>query len=104
DGEVYYVRLIKSGKSLGLDEIRKINWEYLGVFRDGEGLKKALEIYEAIDNSSITQEANASLVSLLSVKAALLREESRGSHYRTDFPKRRDIWRRRIYFKVKDND
>ncbi|TRM96077.1 aspartate oxidase, partial [Sulfolobus sp. B1] len=44
DGEVYYVRLIKSGKSLGLDEIRKINWEYLGVFRDGEGLKKALEI------------------------------------------------------------
>ncbi|TRM95576.1 L-aspartate oxidase, partial [Sulfolobus sp. B1] len=59
---------------------------------------------EAIDNSSITQEANASLVSLLSVKAALLREESRGSHYRTDFPKRRDIWRRRIYFKVKDND
>jgi L-aspartate oxidase len=32
-------------------------------------------------------------------EAALAREESRGAHYRTDFPTRRDEWRRHITFR-----
>jgi len=34
---------------------------------------------------------------LLTTRAALLREESRGGHYRSDFPKKDDlIWRKNI--------
>jgi L-aspartate oxidase len=32
-------------------------------------------------------------------EAALLREESRGAHYRTDFPETEDAWRRHIVFR-----
>ena len=37
------------------------------------------------------------LCSRLVAEAALLREESRGAHYRTDFPESRDEWRRHSY-------
>ena len=33
------------------------------------------------------------------VEAALRREESRGAHYRRDFPEPRDEWRRHIVFR-----
>ena len=34
----------------------------------------------------------------LMVEAALFREESRGAHYRTDFPKPSPEWQKRIVF------
>jgi L-aspartate oxidase len=35
----------------------------------------------------------------LMAHAALLREESRGAHYRTDFPERSDAWQRHLTFR-----
>ncbi|MEK7524416.1 MAG: FAD-binding protein [Patescibacteria group bacterium] len=82
--------------------------EHAGIERTGEGLKKALENHEKIaecfgrislhDHSKLF---NTEFTSLLELKnmltvaesvlmAALHRQESRGSHLRTDFPTRND--------------
>jgi L-aspartate oxidase len=39
------------------------------------------------------------LTGRLMAEAAQIREESRGAHYRTDFPEPRDAWRRHIVFR-----
>lgn len=53
-----------------------------------------------IDHNPIYEEylelQNMQLVARLMIQAALLRTESRGSHYRTDFPKTNPEWKKRI--------
>ena len=45
--------------------------------------------------------ANLALVGWVMAEAALRREESRGAHYRIDFPESRRQWRRRQLFVVR---
>lgn len=65
----------------------------LGIVRDGEGLKAAaralLPLAESKDAAS-----DAAAVGLMIAVAALLRQESRGAHYRTDFPHHATVARR----------
>jgi L-aspartate oxidase len=74
-------------------EIQRIAWERCGIVRDGEGLRAAcasLARTESADPSGFTPERaearNMQQVALLIARAALAREESRGAHFRTDFP------------------
>ena len=43
--------------------------------------------------------ANLLLVGRLVTEAALTRTESRGAHYRTDYPETSDAWKRHIVFR-----
>jgi L-aspartate oxidase len=79
-------------------------WSKVGIVRSGESLAEACEMLvrwqasvqsPAMDRAS-WETANAVLVSRLMAEAALTREESRGSHYRTDFPEESDAWRRHV--------
>jgi L-aspartate oxidase len=70
-----------------------------GPLRDGEGLRAGAAALAAwplqadpADPEAITA-ANAALAARLIVAAALLREESRGGHFRADFPRQREQWR-----------
>ena len=51
------------------------------------------------DTTSPQELADLLLCSRLVTEAALRREESRGAHYRTDFPEPREEWRRHIVFR-----
>ncbi|NON63193.1 L-aspartate oxidase, partial [Acidianus sp. RZ1] len=91
DGIIERVNLSNGGKTISVDRIREINWSYLGVIRNGEKLKLASNIYSAIP-SCPSEESNAMLVSALMARSALMREESRGNHYREDFPEKAKSW------------
>jgi len=64
-----------------IEEVRKIMDDYVSVIRDEEGLKEALR---SIGRGGICDLARAVIL------AALYRKESRGVHYRTDYPVEND--------------
>jgi L-aspartate oxidase len=64
-------------------DVRRIAWEDCGIVRNAEGLKRAAGLLEG------HLERNEALVAWLIARCALAREESRGAHFRTDFPEKR---------------
>ncbi len=70
-----------------------------GPLRDGEGLRAAALSLAAWpqqadpDDPEALTAVNAALTARLIVVGALAREESRGGHFRADFPHSRDCWR-----------
>lgn len=86
-------------------KLQKIMLRYAGLKRDEKGLRKGLEELRkqmTVFHSKLTTRehyefANLLTVALLTTLAALKREESRGGHYREDFPERDDIvWKKHI--------
>ncbi|SJZ34673.1 L-aspartate oxidase [Enhydrobacter aerosaccus] len=73
--------------------IRRLVGETLGIVRDGNGLLKAIDRLEPLAFSS-DPTADPALVALFIARAALQREESRGGHWRSDFPQRSARWAR----------
>jgi L-aspartate oxidase len=63
----------------------------VGVIRDEAGLKRALKTITALlDEAKRPHIRNALTTALLIASAAVARRESRGAHFRTDFPEPRD--------------
>lgn len=84
-------------------KLQKIMVRYVGLRRDAKGLGKGLEelkrqlpIFQSILTEREDYEfANLLTCAMLTTEAALQREESRGGHYREDFPARDDVmWRK----------
>ncbi|MEI9402071.1 L-aspartate oxidase [Mesorhizobium argentiipisi] len=67
--------------------VRQVVSNALGIVRNGKGLRDAVATLLPIAVSERAA-ADPALVALLIAIAALRREESRGSHYRSDFPGR----------------
>jgi L-aspartate oxidase len=88
--------------------LRSLMWKKVGVIRNGTTLQEAMRELRKIDKEGtrLTREGinerrielrNITTVAELITKAALIRTESRGTHYRTDYPRKDDInWRRSI--------
>jgi L-aspartate oxidase len=76
-----------------IGEMQDLMWADVGIVRDGSGLRRAIAHLEKLTprlanpQSRCGYEAlNIHTASLLVARSALAREESRGAHYRTDFP------------------
>jgi L-aspartate oxidase len=85
--------------------LQELMWQKAGIVRDGKGLTEAAITLSSgqraarppVDRAS-TELANLLLAGRLVTEAALMRQESRGAHYRTDFPQPSEAWRRHLVF------
>ncbi len=94
---------------LNKTDLQALMWDRVGIVRSKESLTRARDALAVNqgelpvpDDRPSHELANLVLAGRLVTEAALLREESRGAHYRTDFPKPRESWRRHIVFRKDD--
>ena len=86
-----------SSPSLGTEQIRDLAWADCGISRDHAGMEAALstlqtsrwDLPEPLTLADIERRNMHEVVALIA-RMALWREESRGGHYRTDYPETRD--------------
>lgn len=86
----------RGAAQVAADDIRRVMWQYAGIDRTARGLHIAAAQVDAIEArlpAGATEELNMVQTARLIVQAALLRKESRGGHFRSDFPRARNKWR-----------
>jgi len=86
--------------------IQQIMWQHVGIIRSNDGLDQATSTLsdwqKALPAPNCRQsweEYNMILAGRLMAEAALLRTESRGAHYRVDYPKTQTSWNKHIVFR-----
>jgi L-aspartate oxidase len=86
---------LESGISTAVKKrVKRVMWERVGILRDRQSLIRALAEFEQILRSNLsTSSRNFVTLAKLVASAALWREESRGGHFRTDFPERDEKWK-----------
>lgn len=92
EGEAVETRL-RNLKSV--QDLRQVMTDLVGVERNATDLKKALRAITDLETNAqgVTRSfLNMTTSATLVAAAALLREESRGGHFRTDFPQQSDRW------------
>lgn len=88
--------------------IQNIMWDKVGIIRTKEGLQSSLESLNSMRGITLrsAEPAERFLISMMmdtaevTALAALLRDESRGSHYRTDSPAENKEWEKKIVLKL----
>lgn len=95
------------------ENIKKLMWEKVAIVREEKTLNEALrelqQMQKDLDNLDVCDEnqyntelltalevVNMVEICILVVKSAILRRESRGAHFRSDFPETIDAWKRSI--------
>jgi fumarate reductase (CoM/CoB) subunit A len=90
-------------------KLQRMMWEKAGLIRDAKGLQHAIEILDSMIDKDLPKLTIANVdvwnfewiealemenlltVAEMTVRTALMREESRGAHYRRDFPETDNI-------------
>ena len=95
------------------NRIKNLMWEKVAIVREektlNEALGELLEMQNELDSLDVSEKKqyNTELVTalevinmveicILTVKSAILRRESRGAHFRSDFPESLDEWKKSI--------
>jgi len=99
-------------------KIQQLMWEYVGIIRSEKTLRKALGEITKFKKQLKTISVQGSkaynhdwiqyidVLTMLSaceaiIRTALFRKESRGAHFRKDYPKKNDKWQKNIIAKIK---
>ena len=86
----------RGAAQVAADAIRDVMWAHAAIDRNARGLRKCLAELDRLQSRlspGMTEEANMCETARLIAAAALARRESRGGHYRSDFPKAKGEWR-----------
>lgn len=107
DFEICYPNLYTDYESVESDlvKLHRITGHDLGIIREQASLDEAFSLLnlKSLSNPSFQlnpayfELQNMYLIAKLITKAALTRTESRGGHYRSDFPKPKADWRKHIF-------
>ncbi|HEV7219145.1 MAG: L-aspartate oxidase [Terriglobales bacterium] len=80
-----------------IQHIQDLMWKDAGIVRAGSGLRSAIQRLEDMRSRTMKPQTrrgheaqNLATTGMLVARSALAREESRGAHYRTDFPDHND--------------
>jgi L-aspartate oxidase len=109
-------RTTRAGAALDTAQIRTLMWRAAGLFRSRQALADAVHQLDGAEDapegitgidaftSEVWRRYNLLTVARLVARAALGREESRGGHFRADFPARDDRhWRVHLCDRVAPN-
>ena len=88
----------RGAAQVAADDVRRVMWEFAGINRTAKGLRTCLAAMDEIEArlpEGATEEQNLVGTARLIAEAALLRKESRGGHFRSDFPRAKRKWKGR---------
>ena len=98
-------RVTKAALAPSLSALQQLHWDKVGIIRNREGLAEVASILASWQKSlpppsdrPSYELSNLVATGRLMTEAALLREESRGAHFRSDFPQHLAEWQRHIVF------
>lgn len=86
-------------------QMRDVLLSGMGIVRNEETLEKTLEVlFDMKDTVSNQREAQRYRLAEAMLRSAMMRKESRGAHYREDYPKREEAYRKTLLAGYKDGE